>query len=191
MSRFRTVWGKQGPPGTGLTSGEKTTINSRLTALEGDIGDIPDSIGDMTDVDLSSIASGDLLQWDGSKLVKASPIITVPFTIPAVVDGGSSAPTAGMKATIRANFACTVTNWYIANDVSGNVEWDIRVGGSSIVGTEKMRTVGAKSASSTTMAGWNTSIAALDAMEIWIISASGITQSSLNLYLTRTITLGS
>lgn len=191
MSRFRTVWGKQGPPGTGLTSGEKTTINSRLTALEDDIGDIPDSIGDMTDVDLSGISSGDFLQWDGSALVSVSPSVTVPFSIPLVADGGSSAPGTGLKATVWVPFSSTITGWKINNDVSGSIEWDIWVDGGSIVGSEKPATVGAKSKGMTSLAGWTTSFPANTAFEFFINSASTLTLSSLNLMMSRTITLGS
>lgn len=191
MSRFRTVWGKQGPPGTGLTSGEKTTINSRLTALEGDIGDIPDSIGDMTDVDLSGISSGDFLQWDGSALVSVSPSVTVPFSIPLVADGGSSAPGTGLKATVWVPFSSTITSWRINNDVAGSIEWDIWVNGTSIVGSAHPKSSNAKSASSSSLTGWTTSFPGTTAFEFFINSASTLTLSSLNLMMSRTITLGS
>ena len=123
----RVKIGRPGPPGSGVTLGEKTSITDRLTALEAVV--VPDTITDLTDVDLTGIATNDLVRWNGTKLVKYTPeAITQTFLLPFVLDGGGDSIAAAtyFESGVPVPSACEITGWYVRNSTSSTIATSIQ-----------------------------------------------------------------
>lgn len=179
--------GIAGLNGTGITSGEKLDITTRLTAIEGTT--IPAVLDDLTDVS-GTPASGDLLQYDGSGWVPTTPAsttITVPFMIPLLVGYGGVGITPGGAGDIALNFACTVTGWRVTNVPSGSVQFGVWKNSVQIHGTNPPKVTSGTSASGD-VTGWTaTTLASGDILGFSVTSVTTSTEATLNLYLTRTI----
>ena len=74
------------------------------------------------------------------------------------VDGAGTALTAGSKGFITVPYDCTITNWYLAADASGDVIFDIKRGGTSLVGTGNFPTLSTAQSGNAAVSGW-TSVA--------------------------------
>lgn len=120
----RIVWGKPGLPGANAPSGQIGDIEDRLDALE--LAGIPDSIGDLTDVDLTGLTDGDLLVWDedangpgdGAFVPFAAPSKTPVIGISYVISNDPSAVTTGLKYGLQLQHDMVITGWTLAADVS-------------------------------------------------------------------------
>lgn len=121
--------GQAGLPGTGLTAGEKTTINSRLSAIEAET--IPVNIGDLADVDPTALnpggpVSGDLLMYVSGVWVPVTPAPKTVTTGIIFPFGGAGVviPT-GIAGELRVTHACTITAWTLLADQAGSIVIDI------------------------------------------------------------------
>lgn len=87
------VGGATGLAGGGATVGQvNTAISDALGAL-----DIPAAITDLTGIDLTGVATGDLLQYDGANLVPFTFELSRVGIVPMLIDGGGSVIATGVK----------------------------------------------------------------------------------------------
>lgn len=119
------VWGVAGIPGTGVNSGEKAGILSRLDALEATV--VPASLEDLSDVgDLSGATNGDRLIYSSGDWVPETPAaLTVVTSLPVVIDGGGAEITTGVKGDVYMAFSGTITGYVSMADQSGSSEVQI------------------------------------------------------------------
>ena len=112
-----------------------------------------------------------------------------------VIDGGGDPITTGLAGIgLRIPYACTITEWTLHADVSGSIVVDIwkdsygnypPVVGDSITGSAKPTISAANRNTSTTLTGWNTSIAAGDMLYFNVDSCATITKAVLTLKVTK------
>jgi hypothetical protein len=108
--------GIPGLNGGDVTNAEFTTLETRVTTLEGNTP--PAVLNDLSDVS-GTPASGDLLQYDGSGWVPYTlPATTTTANLAYTIDGGGAAITTGVKYGFKVDFAGTVTLGTAAADVS-------------------------------------------------------------------------
>lgn len=125
MSDFngaRVRVGNAGLNGTGLNSGEKADILSRIGVLEGQV--VPTVLSDLTDVDLSGAAEGDhlVIDGDGNVVAETPGGITLVGSAAFVIDGGGVAITTGVKGDLPPMpFAGTITGWALVANQSGSI----------------------------------------------------------------------
>jgi hypothetical protein len=118
--------GIPGLNGGDVTNAEFTTLETRVTTLEGNTP--PAVLDDLTDVDTTTDApaSGDLLEFDGTNWVPATPgTTTVTFALPVVIGDSVSVIGTGPKADILIPFAATITGYTILPDVSGSIDVEV------------------------------------------------------------------
>ena len=105
-----------------------------------------------------------------------------------VVDGGGSAITTGVKGELQIPFACTITGWTVLADQSGSIVFDIwkdtlanypPTVADTITASAKPTISSATNASSSTLTGWTTSVAANDILRINVDSITTITRATL------------
>jgi hypothetical protein len=103
--------------------------------------------------------------------------------------------TGAKKLYFRVPYACTITSWEIVGDASGSVVIDIwkdsyanfpPVVGDSITASAKPTVSAAQKATSSTLTGWTTSLAAGDYIEVNVDSVTTITNVTLVLNTVRT-----
>lgn len=103
------------------------------------------------------------------------------------VDGAGSAITTGAKMSVTVPFSCTITNWYLAADVSGSVVVDVKVGGTSIVGAGNKPTLSTAASANAAVSGWTSAtISAGTIVEFNVDSAATITRLNLVLRAVKT-----
>ena len=111
-----------------------------------------------------------------------------------VMDGGGSALTTGVKGELQVPFACVITGWSILLDASGSIVIDVwkdteanypPVVGDSITAAAKPTVSGATKASSSTLTGWTTTVAAGDTFRFNIDSVATATRATLTLSARR------
>lgn len=123
FSNSEIVWGVAGLPGTGVTNGEKVSILDRLDELEDNVP--PTVIADLTDVDTTGVADGDLLQWNATdeEWVAYTPeAITVVGGAGYVLDGGGAELADNTQGDLPPMaFSGTITGWALLADQSGDV----------------------------------------------------------------------
>ncbi len=121
---------------------------------------------------------------------------TFEYILPYVIDGGGGTLTTGVKAgRIAIPNTSTILGYVIEGDPSGSVVVAIeRATGVGTVWTEITGGGAARPtltagviASSTTLTGWTTALAALDRLRFNVISATTVTQVTLNLRLQRSV----
>lgn len=125
LDRITTVvLGMPGPSGAGITPGEKTAIDSRLTALESGLMINADDFADLNDAIAASAAHGGVPVW-----VPTARTQTTPVTIPdALKDGfrmwglGPAAPItySGAGAFLTVDPSATPTN------LTQRTHWELR-----------------------------------------------------------------
>jgi hypothetical protein len=108
------------------------------------------------------------------------------------IDGGSSTPTTGSKGFLQTPFAGTITGWTLIADVSGSASIDVKKStfaafptNSSIVASAPPTLTSQQNASSTTLTGWTTAVAAGDVLEFVLVSATTVKRLTLELQITR------
>jgi hypothetical protein len=101
----------------------------------------------------------------------------------AVFDGSPDPILVGSQVRCTVTAACTITGWTIIADVSGSAVIDVRRATyagyptvTSIAGSAKPTLTAATKATSTTLTGWSTSLAAGDVLVFNVDSASTVEQ---------------
>jgi len=104
-------------------------------------------------------------------------------TIQFLFDGGGSPIVAGYKNHIKIPFACTILSWELSADASGSIVIDIwkdvlanfpLTVADSIVASAKPTLASVAQNSSSTLTGWNTTIAAGDYLGFRVDSAATV-----------------
>jgi hypothetical protein len=113
-------------------------------------------------------------------------------TAGVTIDGGASTPTTGSKAFLQIPFDGTITGWTLIADVSGSASITVKKGtfsafptNSSIVASAPPTLSSAQKATSTTLTGWTTAVAAGDVLEFVLTSATTVKRLILELQITR------
>lgn len=190
-SSFR--WGQPGLPGTGITTGEKNTINSRLDALEAVTP--ATTLAGLSDTNITSPAVGTYLRWDGTDWIdQGIDPVTLTFNVPFVLDGGGSTITTGVKYLgVEIPFAATITGWTFAGNATGSIVCTVSKATyaahttyTAISGTEKPTISSSTKGQDLTLTTWTTAVSAGDLLQVSVDSASTISFATLNLRMTRT-----
>ncbi len=113
--------------------------------------------------------------------------------IGALIDGGGSVITTGVKLYISVPFACTITGWDIVADQSGSISVEIDKHAAAVpnTSTDKISASAPVALSSAQLAqggsisGWTTAIAANDVLGFNVASASTVTRVTIGLRVTR------
>ena len=120
-------------------------------------------------------------------------------TIPFLIDGGGVTITTGLKGFFRVPFACTITGWQIFSTdatgpaTAGSIVVDIwkdttanypPTVADTITASAKPTLTAASSATSTTLTGWTTSVAAGDVFAFKVDSVTTVTQVLIQLTVT-------
>ncbi len=116
-----------------------------------------------------------------------------------LIDGNGVAITPGVKGSIRIPFACTITGWTIlsvdATPTSGSIVIDVwndvlanypPTVLDTITAAAKPTLTTATAASSSTLTGWDTTVAADDILTFNVDSITSVTRILLELYVTKT-----
>jgi hypothetical protein len=190
------IFGQAGLPGANAPVGQIGAIESRLTDLEA-LPVPPDSITDLADVDLTGIAAGDRLKWDGAKVVRETPgSTTLVFRLQLILDGGGAAITTGVKGDIVIPAACTlIPNAVILADASGSISVDVwrdtyanypPTSGDSITGGNPL-VLASQAKNTNNLAGWTTALAADDVLRFNVTSAATVQRVTISLRAQRQV----
>lgn len=161
--------------------------------VDGDYGDVTVSgSGTIINLDPGAVQAADLAA-DAATQAELDAIKTDQITF--VVDGAGSAITTGAKKVyVQIPYACTITSWVIIGDPSGSIVFDIwkdtyanfpPTVADTITASAKPTLTTAVKATSSTLTGWTTSIAAGDVLELNVDSATTVTKAILILKVTR------
>jgi hypothetical protein len=108
------------------------------------------------------------------------------------IDGGGSTPTTGSKGFLQVPFAGTITGWTLIADVSGSASITVKKStfaafptNSSIVASAPPTLSSQQNATSTTLTGWTTAVAAGDVLEFVLASATTVKRLVLELQIAR------
>lgn len=122
----------------------------------------------------------------------ATPPPVIVSTAGITIDGGGSTPTTGSKGFLQIPFAGTITGWTLIADVSGSASITVKKStfaafptNSSIVASAPPALSSQQNATSTTLTGWTTAVAAGDVLEFVLASATTLTRLVLELQITR------
>ena len=136
--------------------------------------------------------NGRTWKWNGSVWLAFNPVFA--GAIGFVLDGGGAPLTTGVKGYVTVPYPCTITGWTLLADVSGSVVIDIwkdtyanypPLVADTITASAKPTISAATKATSTTLTGWTTAIAANDILAFNVDSVSTITRLSISLSVTR------
>jgi len=138
--------------------------------------------------------TGKLVARDGSQLtnIPGNPTTGV---IGACFDGGGALIAVGKLQDIVIPANGTITSWEILGDQSGSIQFDIwkaaysaypPVVGGTIVATAPPLVSSASKATSSTLTGWTTSVAAGDILRFKVTSVTSMTRALITLNYTRT-----
>lgn len=108
------------------------------------------------------------------------------------IDGGGSTPATGSKGFLQVPFAGTITGWTLIADQSGSASITVKKStyaafptNSSIVASAPPALSSQQNATSATLTGWTTAIAAGDVLEFVLASATTVQRLVLELQITR------
>lgn len=144
-------------------------------------------LGVSTNVYATSVYANNHYFASGNSLATAS--------IAFIIDGGGSAITTGIKGDLTIPFNCTINNWTLLSDISGNTVIDIwkttyagapPVAANTITGSAPPTLSSATKNTSTVLTGWTTTIVAGDVLRFNVNSATTLTRTTLSLQVTRT-----
>lgn|GEM_PF-3855349 len=106
--------------------------------------------------------------------------------IPLVVDGGGVAITTGTKFAFSVPFACTIVGYDLFGDQTGSIVIDLKKATYSsypttatITASAKPTLSSARKATSTTLTGWTTAVAAGDVIEVVVDSVTALLIATL------------
>lgn len=117
----------------------------------------------------------------------AGGVTSVTHSIGITVDGGGSSITTGSKGYVTIPYAATITNWYLAADVSGNAVLDVKRSGTSIIVSGNRPTLAGGQFANQAVSAWgSTAISLGDVLEFNVDSASTITRINMVLRATGT-----
>ena len=134
---------------------------------------------------------GTTITVDGSGVISA--VLPVIVSVAGItIDGGGSTPTTGSKGFLQVPFAGTITAWTLIADVSGSASITVKKSTyagfpttTSIVASAPPALSSQQNATSTTLTGWTTAVAAGDVLEFVLASATTVTRLVLELKITR------
>lgn len=189
------VWGVAGVPGTGVSSGEKAGILSRLDALEGAgavsvLGDL----GDVRTTDIWTPSDGDMLRYNGGASTW-EPYTLQPITVvtglPFVISGGGSEITTGIKeGDIVVPFAGTITGWTLLPDQSGSISiaaWKDSYANYPPDSGDTLLTMSITAAAKNQATGLSHAVSAGDILRFNVGSVTDIEYVTVNLIVSRSI----
>lgn len=106
--------------------------------------------------------------------------------IPLVIDGGGVVITTGTKFAFSVPFACTIVGYDLFGNATGSIVIDLKKATysgypttTSITASAKPTLSSARKATSTTLTGWTTSVAAGDVIEVVVDSAATLLVATL------------
>jgi hypothetical protein len=153
---------------------ELTNINTRISAIESDLADLP--ISQMT------------RYWE--QQIQALSKLTEDIGV--TIDGGGAVITTGSKGYRSVDFACTVVGWTIIGDLSGSIVIDVKrctYAGfpttTSIAGSEKPTLSSQQKNQNMFLTTWLSPISAGDILEYNVDSAATVTRVVLILKVKR------
>ncbi len=185
------IIGAAGLNGGDVTNAEFTTLEGRVTTLEGNTP--PTVLDDLTDVDTTTSppSSGDLMRFDGTKWAPHTPgTTTVTVALPIITDGASSVIAVGVKGDIQLTYATTITGWTILNDPSGSITWQVwrdTYANYPPTSGDLILTASTSSVEKNTASGLSIAIASGETLRFYVSAATTVTRSTLVLTMTREI----
>jgi hypothetical protein len=106
---------------------------------------------------------------------------------------GAAVPNTGLLGFVQIPFNCTINSWTILMNATGSAQFDVQTSTyagfpttSSIVASLPPVVTAAQSATSSTLTGWSTTIAAGTVVAFYLTSVSTATIISMTLKVTRT-----
>jgi hypothetical protein len=134
------------------------------------------------------VPDGTTITVDGTGKISAPAVGVAGITI----DGSGSTPTTGSKGFVQVPFAGTITGWTLIGDVSGSASITVKKSTfagfpttTSIVASTAPVLSSQQNATSTTLTGWTTAVAAGDVLEFVLASVSTVTRLTLEIKITR------
>lgn len=150
--------------------------------------------GDITSgtMDTARLGSGTA---DSAKVLRGdSTWGAVTGALGAVIDGGGSAITTGLKGVLTVPFACTITSVTALADQSGSIVVDVwrdtyahfpPTDADSITASAPVTISAGVKSQDATLTGWSKSLAAGDVLAFHVDSASAITRLTITIHVTR------
>lgn len=161
-------------------------VSSQLSSIVGAEGDVV-----VTDIPAVTAAGSSLWGFvSGAWKLLGGGATTRDLIV--VIDGGGSAITTGVKGDVSLDFACTIQGWTLLADQSGSIVIDIwkdlyanypPTVADTITASAKPTISSATKATSTTLTGWTTAIAAGDTLRFNVDSATTVQRVTLMLKL--------
>ena len=171
-----------------FTAWDKST---GISITESQISDLQSYLTAETDPIVGAITG--IVKADGAGNISAATpgtdyIVTEYATFGIDINGSGNVPATGSKGFITIPFACTVQNWYLACDASGDVVIDLKVSGTSIVGGggNKPTLTGAQSGNAAVVSWTDDTMAAGVIIEFNLDSIATITHVNLVLKVVKT-----
>lgn len=184
---------------TGKTiSGSGNTItnigNAALTNSAITIAGTSTSLGGtITQDTITGLSSTGLVKRTGANTLTT---VSLSRMITVVIDGAGSAVTTGAKKVyVSVPYSGTITKWRVVADQTGSTVLDIwkdtfanfpPTVAKTITASAKPTLSSARTAESSTLTGWTTSVAAGDVIEVNVDSAATVTKLVLTLFITET-----
>lgn len=125
----------------------------------------------------------------------ADHVVHLVKTITAIIDGGGSAITTGIKGDLEIPFACTIQQLTMLADQSGSIVVDIwkdsyanfpPVDADSITASAPPTISSAAKSQDSTLTGWNTAITAGNILRFNVDSCSAITRVCISIQVMTT-----
>lgn len=153
-------------------------------------------MNEIHDVQSNSAINNDVLYRDTTVTPnlwkpKSVPSLSGAFTIGATIDGSGGTITFGVKGYVQVPYACTINSWRIIANASGSIVVDVYKAAAptiptvSITGSAKPTLSSQQTATSSTLTGWTTSIAANDILGFNVDSASIVSWVVVQLFVTK------
>jgi hypothetical protein len=120
-------------------------------------------------------------------------LVTAIISIAGItIDGGGFTPATGSKGFLQIPFAGTITGWTVIADRSGSASFTVKKStfaafptNSSIVASAHPALSSQQNATSSTLTGWTTAVAAGDVLEFLLDSVTTCTRLTLELQILR------
>jgi len=148
------------------------------------------ALDDLSDVVITTPATGQLLRYNGTSWVNATPTVR---TVGITIDGAGSVITTGIKGDVEVPFAGTITKVTMLADQSGSIVIDILkdsyanyppVDADSITASAPPTITTATKSQDTTLTGWSPAITAGDTLRFKVVSVTSIQRVAMILTIT-------